>query len=32
MSDNQFWIYGGAVIAIIGLAVLALGLRTARKT
>lgn len=31
MTDNHFWIYAGAVIAIVGAAILALGLRTAKS-
>lgn len=30
MTDNHFWIYAGAVIAIVGAAILTLGVRTAR--
>ncbi|MET3804823.1 hypothetical protein ABIB25_001819 [Nakamurella sp. UYEF19] len=30
MSNNHFWIYAGAVIAIVGLVVLTLGFRRAR--
>jgi hypothetical protein len=31
MTDNHFWIYAGAVIAMVGVALLILGLRTARR-
>jgi hypothetical protein len=31
MTDNHFWIYAGAVIAVVGVALLILGLRTARR-
>ncbi|QNK83021.1 hypothetical protein [Nakamurella sp. PAMC28650] len=30
MTNNHFWIYAGAVIAIVGAAILVLGVRTAR--
>lgn len=30
MTDNHFWIYAGAVIAIVGAAILAVGLRSSR--
>lgn len=30
MSNNHFWIYAGAVIAIVGAGIVAVGLRTAR--
>jgi hypothetical protein len=30
MTNDHFWIYAGAVIAIIGAAILTLGLRTAK--
>lgn len=30
MTNDHFWIYAGAVIAVVGLAVMALGFRRAR--
>lgn len=31
MTNNHFWIYAGAVIAVLGAALIAVGLRTARR-
>ena len=31
MTNDHFWIYAGAVIAVIGAGLLSLGLRTARR-
>lgn len=31
MTDDHFWIYAGAVIAIVGAAILTLGLRSPRS-
>ena len=31
MTNDHFWIYAGALIAIVGVALLAVGLRTARR-
>ena len=31
MTDDHFWIYAGALIALVGVVVLIVGLRTARR-
>jgi hypothetical protein len=31
MTGDHFWIYAGAVIAVVGLVLLAMGFRTARR-
>ena len=31
MTGNHFWVYAGALIAIVGIVLLALGFRTARR-